>query len=459
MMVQAAKLGERYEIAFIDWQMPGLDGIETGRRIHALADGSKPPHLVMVTAYGREEVLKQAEESGFENVLIKPVTSSILFDTAVVALGGEGGEIEPAQSTPVIETDILRGARVLLVEDNEINQEVAIGQLEDANIFVDLAENGEQAIRMIEKNDYDVVLMDMQMPVMDGVAATRILRSDRRYQDLPIIAMTANALASDRELCLNVGMNDHIAKPIDPHQLFGVLMRWIRRDGGNEHADVPHVSPPLNAAESGSAPLAIQGIDTDAGLRLTGGNRARYEILLRMFVERQADTVGVIRLALSEGDTGAAERAAHSLKGVAATLGASALSAAAAEAEVLVRTGQDPEQALEALSLAARARNPTASRQHCRRRRKTTPSPRRRAIRARLSPRSPGSRSSWKQTTEKRPISSWTPSPSWLASSRPAKSRSCRRRWGILSSTPRLRICRASPRASPSISGADHDRL
>jgi two-component system, sensor histidine kinase and response regulator len=352
MMVQAAKLGERYEIAFIDWQMPGLDGIETGRRIHALADGSKPPHLVMVTAYGREEVLKQAEESGFENVLIKPVTSSILFDTAVVALGGEGGEIEPAQSTPVIETDILRGARVLLVEDNEINQEVAIGQLEDANIFVDLAENGEQAIRMIEKNDYDVVLMDMQMPVMDGVAATRILRSDRRYQDLPIIAMTANALASDRELCLNVGMNDHIAKPIDPHQLFGVLMRWIRRDGGNEHADVPHVSPPLDAAKSGSAPLAIQGIDTDAGLRLTGGNRARYEILLRMFVERQADTVGVIRLALSEGDTGAAERAAHSLKGVAATLGARTLSAAAAEAEVLVRTGQDPEQALEALSLA-----------------------------------------------------------------------------------------------------------
>ena len=231
MLLQAEQSGERYEIAFIDWQMPGLDGIETGKRIRARVDGAKPPHLVMVTAYGREEVLKQAEESGFENVLIKPVTSSILFDTAVVALGGDGGRAEPDSAGPSssLDVDRLRGTRILLVEDNEINQEVAMGQLEDADIFVDLAENGEEAIRMVEKNDYDIVLMDMQMPVMDGVAATRILRSDMRFQDLPIIAMTANALSSDRELCLDVGMNDHIAKPIDPHQLFGTLLRWLRR--------------------------------------------------------------------------------------------------------------------------------------------------------------------------------------------------------------------------------------
>ena len=114
------------------------------------------------------------------------------------------------------------------MEDNEINQEVAIGQLEDAEVFVDLAENGEVALRMVRDNDYDVVLMDMQMPVMDGVEATRILRSDSRFERLPIIAMTANAMASDRELCLDAGMNDHIAKPIDPDQLFGVLLRWIR---------------------------------------------------------------------------------------------------------------------------------------------------------------------------------------------------------------------------------------
>ena len=227
MVRQAAEAGERYEIAFVDWQMPGMNGIETGKRILALPDLGSPPHLVMVTAYGREEVLKQAEESGFENVLIKPVTSSILFDTAVVALGADGGRTETAQAGPSFDIDKMRGARILLVEDNEINQEVAMGQLEDAEAFVDLAENGEVALRMIRDNDYDVVLMDMQMPVMDGIEATRIIRSNPRFETLPIIAMTANAMASDRMLCLEAGMNDHIAKPIDPDQLFGVLLRWL----------------------------------------------------------------------------------------------------------------------------------------------------------------------------------------------------------------------------------------
>ena len=123
-----------------------MNGIETGKRILALPDLRSPPHLVMVTAYGREEVLKQAEESGFENVLIKPVTSSILFDTAVVALGADGERTETVQAGPSFDIERMRGARILLVEDNEINQEVAMGQLEDAEAFVDLAENGEVAL-------------------------------------------------------------------------------------------------------------------------------------------------------------------------------------------------------------------------------------------------------------------------------------------------------------------------
>ena len=151
MVRQAAEAGERYEIAFVDWQMPGMNGIETGKRILGSARSRLPPHLVMVTAYGREEVLKQAEESGFENVLIKPVTSSILFDTAVVALGADGERTETAQAGPSFDIDPMRGARILLVEDNEINQEVAMGQLEDAEAFVDLAENGEVALRMIAR--------------------------------------------------------------------------------------------------------------------------------------------------------------------------------------------------------------------------------------------------------------------------------------------------------------------
>jgi CheY-like chemotaxis protein len=352
MVRQAAGAGERYEIAFIDWQMPGMNGIETGKRILGLPGIPLPPHLVMVTAYGREEVLKQAEESGFENVLIKPVTSSILFDTAVVALGADGERVETVQAGPSFDIDRMRGVRILLVEDNEINQEVAIGQLEDAEAFVDLAENGEVALHMIRDNDYDAVLMDMQMPVMDGIEATRVIRSNPRFRGLPIIAMTANAMASDRILCLDAGMNDHIAKPIDPDQLFGVLLRWIKRPDGDGRAARGEHAARGSDSRGGDAELAIQGIDVPAGLRRTGGNRMRYATLLRKFAEQQSGTVGAIETALAMGDAATAERAAHSLKGAAATLGAGALSEAAAQMETAIKTGGDMRGSVRALSLA-----------------------------------------------------------------------------------------------------------
>jgi two-component system sensor histidine kinase/response regulator len=228
MVRQADQRGEPYEIIFVDWQMPSLDGIETSKCILALEGLSAPPRIVMVTAYGREDVLKQAEKNGLENVLVKPVTSSTLFDTIVAVLHARQEPSSYVEIAPSFEIAQTRGTRVLLVEDNEINQEVAIGLLEDAAIKVDLAENGEIAVRMAGETRYDAVLMDMQMPVMDGIEATRVIRSDPRLQDLPIIAMTANAMASDREQCLKAGMNDHIGKPIDPDELFSVLLRWAR---------------------------------------------------------------------------------------------------------------------------------------------------------------------------------------------------------------------------------------
>src|SRR6476659_3581994 len=352
MIQKAAQAREPYDIAFVDWQMPGLDGIETGKRILALPNLDTPPHLVMVTAYGREEVLKQAEESGFENVLIKPVTSSILFDTAIGALGAELEATEEIVAGPSFDIDRMRGARVLLVEDNEINQEVAIGQLEDAEVFVDLAENGAEAVRMARENDYDVVLMDMQMPVMDGIEATRILRSDARFQTLPIIAMTANALVSDRELCLQAGMNDHIAKPIDPDQLFGVLLRWIERsegDGAGLRELTEARATVVHTTALADGPLDIDGIDVKSALKRTGGNRKRYVALLRRFAQQQAGTVDEIRKALSMGDAATAERAAHSLKGAAGTLGATTLSEIAAKAEAAIKTGQGIDTVLTSL--------------------------------------------------------------------------------------------------------------
>ena len=242
MVCQGAQRGEPYEIVFIDWQMPRLDGIDTSKRILALPDLPVPPHLVMVTAYGREDVLKQAEESGLKNVLIKPITSSTLFDTIVAVLCTHQETTDHAPTAPSFEIARTRGTRVLLVEDNEINQEVAIGLLEDAAIQVDLAENGEIAVRMVQENDYDAVLMDMQMPVMDGIAATQAIRSDHRFKHLPIIAMTANARAADREKCLEAGMNDHIGKPIDPDQLFSVLLRWAEHRNIEASLESPSAS-------------------------------------------------------------------------------------------------------------------------------------------------------------------------------------------------------------------------
>jgi len=232
MIHQAAARGAPYDIVYVDWQMPTLDGIETSKQIMALENVSVP-RLVMVTAYGREEVLKTAEDSGLDSVLVKPVTSSTLLDTTLSVLKGDDGRsgIEDEQAEAQYDVSHLRGARVLLVEDNEINQEVALGQLEDAKVQVDVADNGEVAVNMVRSKDYDIVLMDMQMPVMDGLEATRIIRADSRFDQLPIIAMTANAMAVDRDRCLEAGMNDHIAKPIDPDQLFGALNRWIGQSG------------------------------------------------------------------------------------------------------------------------------------------------------------------------------------------------------------------------------------
>jgi two-component system sensor histidine kinase/response regulator len=354
MIRQANKGGKGYEIVFIDWQMPGMNGIETGKQILGLANLDPAPHLVMVTAYGREEVMKQAEEIGFENVLIKPVTSSILFDTTVVALGADGGKLESAPAMPSFDIDRMRGTRILLVEDNEINQEVAIGQLEDAQAFVDLAENGAIALEMLQGNDYDAVLMDMQMPVMDGLEATRAIRANPRYEKLPIIAMTANAMESDRMLCLAAGMNDHIAKPIDPDQLFGVLLRWLRRGNGRGGAARDR-SGRHRVSEESDARLTVPGIDIEAGVRRTGGNRKRYETLLRKFAEQQSGTSTALVAALTKGDMATAERTAHSLKGVAATLGADRLARAAAQAEAAIKRGKDPRQEVETLTRSLEA--------------------------------------------------------------------------------------------------------
>jgi signal transduction histidine kinase/DNA-binding response OmpR family regulator len=360
MVRSAAAHSEPYEIAFVDWQMPGLDGIETGKRIRALPNLKVRPQLVMVTAYGREEVMKQAEENFFANVLIKPVTASMLFDSAIEVLGSQEHKVEDVEAGPARELSRLRGARVLLVEDNELNREVALGLLEDARMSIDQAENGAVAVQMVGQNKYDLVMMDMQMPVMDGVTATKAIRAKPQFHALPIIAMTANVMATDREKCIEAGMNDHVSKPIDPDELFDALLRWIkpRATGSTEKLSLdasPAPSATLVDKTLDEPTLEITGIDTKSALRRTGGNRKRYEALLSKFAGPSTGGVQEIRNALATGDTETAARAAHSLKGAAANLGATALAEVAAKTETAIAAGQGVEGVLAALATSFEA--------------------------------------------------------------------------------------------------------
>ncbi|MGC1634319.1 MAG: response regulator, partial [Candidatus Acidiferrales bacterium] len=346
----AAEANKPYEIVFVDWQMPGLDGFETGKQIRALPNLRVRPHLVMVTAYGREEVLKQAEENSFATVLIKPVTASVLFDSAVEVLGASSSKNYEVAAAPAVELGQIRGARVLLVEDNELNREVALGLLEDAHLAIDTAENGQIAVQMVAEHNYDLVLMDMQMPVMDGLAATRAIRLKPTFHLLPIIAMTANVMESDRDKCTEAGMNDHLAKPIDPQALFAALLRWIK-PRGELGADAPrdttvaadHLPEPTGSPEA--TPFLIAGVDTQSALRRTGGNPKRYEMLLRKFAE--SANVEEIRGGYASGDTATAARAAHSMKGAASNLGATAVANAAAEVETAIKAGQSVQPGMD----------------------------------------------------------------------------------------------------------------
>jgi two-component system sensor histidine kinase/response regulator len=361
MISEADAVSDPYQIIFLDWQLPpGIDGIETARRI-AEMNLSASPHIIMITAYGREEVFREAEKVGIELTLVKPVNASILFDAAVRALGGDITVDEKVEDElDDIDLSTILGARILLVEDNLLNQQVAMELLTDGGFKVDLAENGKIAMEMAARHPYDAVLMDMQMPVMDGETATREIRKDTRSANLPILAMTANAMAGDRERCIDAGMNDHVPKPIDPKVLFRALLQWIpsKYTTGRQTLETPESvrtksGDQTATAASSSQDTKLASLETIVGLDVKGGlsrvlnKRDRYERLLRQFTSGpESQTVAVVRTQLSKGDYKAAERSAHSLKGVAGTLGAGELEQRAADLEAAIKAAQS-EVAIE----------------------------------------------------------------------------------------------------------------
>jgi signal transduction histidine kinase/DNA-binding response OmpR family regulator/HPt (histidine-containing phosphotransfer) domain-containing protein len=360
----ADEKGQPYDLVLMDWKMPGMDGVQTVQALQALQQrqglGSVPA-VIMVTAYGRDEALTCAEQCGvaLDAVLAKPASVTRLIDAIGQALGkgvprqpgAAGADQKPDSPSHIGAFAQLRGARVLLVEDNDLNQELALDLLAQHGIEAVLAVNGQQAIETLERDGrFDGVLMDCQMPVMDGYTATREIRRRAAFKNLPIIAMTANAMAGDRQKVLDAGMWDHIAKPINVAEMFTTMARWIRPAGapsaaGGASGASSSGGESVGRVRPGDAPDRpaelpdLPGIDTQAGLATTMHNARLYRRLLLAFRDGQGHFAHLFDQARLGADPSAPERCAHTLKGTAATIGAGAVQQAAAGLEKACRDG------------------------------------------------------------------------------------------------------------------------
>jgi PAS domain S-box-containing protein len=358
-----ARSGHPFDLVLMDCQMPGMDGTETVMRIHGNPAIEPRPKLVLITAYGREEVSRLSEKTGVEAVLVKPVSPSALLDTVLSVLGrgrffgADRPEELHAGGPGANGLGDLAGARLLLVEDNDINREFAGELLRRQGIEVAEAVNGQEAVDKVTKGDYDGVLMDLQMPVLGGLDAARAIRAlaqqpgGERFASLPIIAMTALAMAQDAEKSLRAGMNDHITKPIAPERLIAALAKWIKVPEARAQAARAALaaSPPAPLA-SGEAELpadlaGLATLDTRAGVRRIGDSPDAYRKQLYRFREHYPDAASHLRHLIEAVDYGQAEDYCHTLKGVVGNLGAQALYDAVAGIDARLKQGLAPEEA------------------------------------------------------------------------------------------------------------------
>ncbi|NTW77031.1 MAG: response regulator, partial [Syntrophaceae bacterium] len=340
--VQAADGNDPFNLILMDMNMPVMDGIEATHIIKEKAGLKNVPAVVMVTAYGREELRDRADKAGVDGFLDKPVCPSMLTDT-IIRLFSPSEDGTAKRALPVSWPDDereynLQGAYVLLVEDNNINQQLAVELLESVGVTSDVADNGREAVDMLCKAkvppSYDMVLMDIQMPELDGYEATRIIRSDARFQALPIIAMTAHAMVKDKQRILAAGMKDHITKPIDPDRMFKTMEKYYSK--GKEAAGQRRVGIKTGVSQAVILPV-IPGLDTASGLKRAAGNGNLYWNMLKKFMDNYVEVPGNIYSALGEGDRQLAERMAHTVKGVAGNIGAVGVQEAAQELEQSIK--------------------------------------------------------------------------------------------------------------------------
>ncbi|HQX05525.1 MAG TPA: response regulator [Zoogloea sp.] len=333
-----------FDIVLMDWRMPPMNGDEVTRRIHANPAIQPKPKVVMVTAYGREDVIRAAEQAGVAGFLVKPVSPSILLDTLLTSLGR--GRLFEEQSGDAPRDGIcdFHGARLLLVEDNEINREFATELLRRMNTQVDCAENGQEALALVQARNYDAVLMDIQMPVMDGLEASRRIRAlgeragGERFRVLPIIAMTALAMARDEQQSLAAGMNDHITKPVSPERLQAALARWL-------HMPLDPAAPGRLEAALPDDLRRLESLDSTQGVRRIGGDSEAYRKQLRRFRTRYDDAPARLAALIAEGALQRAEEYCHALKGVCGNIGADALFACITDIDTRLKQSSPPEAA------------------------------------------------------------------------------------------------------------------
>jgi diguanylate cyclase (GGDEF)-like protein len=334
-LASASQLGEPFDLVLMDWQLPGMDGIEASRRIKVHPTLSRIPAILMISAFECQEVASSLRHLTFDGFLVKPITEELLLCTMASVCGEGKSSAREFPSSSTERSSELVGRRVLLVEDNEINRDLAIELLGDLGIRVTIAVDGREGVDRIVAEDFDLALMDIQMPVMDGLTATRLIRSNARFQSLPIIAMTAHAMRGDRERSLFAGMNDHLTKPISPETLRDMLLRWMpakqaKRPEMEQAATVP-------VASEDELPEQLAPFDIAAALKRANGKPKLLRKMLRGFHEKYADAIPELQAELRTGRMEEANRLAHSLKGIAATLEAADLAAAAAAVEQALR--------------------------------------------------------------------------------------------------------------------------
>jgi signal transduction histidine kinase/DNA-binding response OmpR family regulator/HPt (histidine-containing phosphotransfer) domain-containing protein len=315
-----------FDLILMDWQMPDMDGIETSRRIKKDHLLNQIPLIIMITAFGREEVIEQAQTLGISSILIKPINASLLFDCIMHHFGQELADHRSStnhhHSYHRQEMANLRGAHVLLVEDNELNQQVATALLTEVGLNVDIATNGQEALNRLAITNYALVFMDIQMPIMSGYEATAKIRQQQQFRELPIIALTAHALSGVREECIAAGMSDYMSKPIESEKLYTMLLKWIKPQTEFQLPDKVEFGLVEKRDMMANCPDSLPGFELSTGLSRLNGNWQLYQELILQFVPHCLATLKEIRQKLRCGERIAAQRLAHNLKGVAANLSA-----------------------------------------------------------------------------------------------------------------------------------------